>query len=179
MISPASFPSLLRKLGPLTAVAVLIRAGVPAASAFVVAPAAPPSAAAAAGAGLGMGIFDMFGDAFKNEEFDDRRATASHILVATEEEAAAALESLGEGGAAAFAAAARERSSCPSAAQGGSLGTFAPGEMAREFEDVVFDAERAPVGEVVGPVKTEFGWHLILVEDRFVNMDRSDGEGFF
>ena len=66
----------------------------------------------------------------------------------------------------------------PSAKSGGSLGSFEPGKMVREFDEVCFDPE-VPVGEVTGPVRTQFGYHLILVEDRFQNMDRTEGSSVF
>ena len=62
-----------------------------------------------------------------------------------------------------FAALAREHSTCPSKAQGGDLGEFGPGQMVPEFDKVVFSAE---VGKVQGPVKTQFGYHLIEVTSR-------------
>ncbi|HET8807406.1 MAG TPA: peptidylprolyl isomerase, partial [Methylophaga sp.] len=62
-----------------------------------------------------------------------------------------------------FAAVAKEHSSCPSSAQGGDLGEFGPGMMVPEFDKVVFSA---PVGTVQGPVKTQFGYHLLEVTSR-------------
>ena len=62
-----------------------------------------------------------------------------------------------------FEDAAKEFSSCPSNAQGGDLGEFGKGQMVPEFDQAVFAAE---VGKVVGPVKTQFGYHLIKVEDK-------------
>lgn len=49
--------------------------------------------------------------------------------------------------------------------------------MVEEFEAVVFD-DKVPISSVQGPVSTQFGYHLILVEDRTVNDVRSEGEGF-
>jgi peptidyl-prolyl cis-trans isomerase C len=89
------------------------------------------------------------------------KATARHILVATEA-ACLALKNQIEAGAD-FAVVARDNSSCPSGRQGGSLGEFGPGQMVREFDEVVFSGE---VGKVLGPVKTQFGYHLIEVTSR-------------
>lgn len=81
--------------------------------------------------------------------------------MATEEQCTA-LKSEIEGGAD-FAALAKEHSSCPSGNSGGALGEFGPGKMVPEFDQVVFSA---PVGEVQGPVKTQFGYHLLEVTSR-------------
>ena len=62
-----------------------------------------------------------------------------------------------------FAREAGKYSECPSKSKGGSLGTFKPGQMVKEFNDAVFNG---PVGVIQGPVKTQFGYHLILVTDR-------------
>ena len=88
-------------------------------------------------------------------------ASASHILVETEEVCLDLKEQI-EGGLD-FAAAAAEFSACPSGAQGGALGTFSPGQMVPEFDKVVFEEE---VGVIHGPVKTQFGYHLIKITDR-------------
>jgi peptidyl-prolyl cis-trans isomerase C len=88
-------------------------------------------------------------------------ASARHILVPTED-ACTNLKQQIEGGGD-FAALAREHSKCPSGAQGGALGEFSPGQMVREFDEVVFSSE---VGKVHGPVKTQFGYHLIEVTER-------------
>jgi peptidyl-prolyl cis-trans isomerase C len=58
---------------------------------------------------------------------------------------------------------ARQHSTCPSGASGGELGEFRPGQMVTEFNDVCFNDE---VGVVHGPVKTQFGYHLIEVTKR-------------
>lgn len=59
-----------------------------------------------------------------------------------------------------FEKAAKKFSKCPSSKQGGNLGTFSKGEMVKEFDNVVFTAE---LNRVIGPIKTEFGFHLIEV----------------
>ena len=58
---------------------------------------------------------------------------------------------------------AREHSTCPSGSRGGDLGSFAPGQMVKEFDEVVFSAD---LNEVQGPVKTQFGYHLLEVTSR-------------
>lgn len=85
---------------------------------------------------------------------------ASHILVDSEEKAKTILAEI-EGGKA-FADEAKANSSDGSAANGGDLGWFGVGAMVKPFEDAVVGA---PVGKVVGPIKTDFGWHLILVTE--------------
>ena len=85
---------------------------------------------------------------------------AKHILVKEEEECNAILDSIVKGEKE-FEAAAAEFSTCPSGKQGGSLGEFGRGQMVPEFEEAAFAAE---IGHVVGPVKTQFGYHLIKVE---------------
>jgi peptidyl-prolyl cis-trans isomerase C len=90
------------------------------------------------------------------------RARARHILVSTEE-ACFDLKSRIESGETDFAAAAREHSTCPSGRQGGDLGEFGPGQMVKEFDDVVFSGD---VGVVHGPVRTQFGYHLIEITQR-------------
>jgi len=89
------------------------------------------------------------------------RATARHILVASEEQCQALKDEIAGG--ADFANLAREHSTCPSGARGGELGEFGPGMMVPEFDQVVFSAE---VGTVQGPVKTQFGYHLLEVTSR-------------
>lgn len=89
------------------------------------------------------------------------RATARHILVATEEQCQALKDQITAGED--FAALAAEHSECPSGRAGGDLGEFGPGQMVPAFDKVVFSA---PVNEVQGPVKTEFGFHLLEVTSR-------------
>lgn len=89
------------------------------------------------------------------------RATARHILVSTEEECQQLKDRIGNGED--FADVARDHSTCPSKAQGGDLGQFGPGMMVKEFDDVVFSAD---VNSLQGPVKTQFGYHLLEVTSR-------------
>jgi peptidyl-prolyl cis-trans isomerase C len=86
------------------------------------------------------------------------QARASHILVKTEQEAAAHKKRIENGDD--FAAVAKRFSKCPSKEKGGDLGWFGKGMMVPEFEKVAFEEE---VGKVVGPVKTQFGYHVIKV----------------
>lgn len=88
-------------------------------------------------------------------------ASARHILVATEEECNKLKEEISGG--ADFAELARVHSKCPSGAEGGALGEFGPGQMVKEFDEVVFSAE---LNKVQGPVKTQFGYHLLEVTSR-------------
>lgn len=89
------------------------------------------------------------------------RASARHILVPTEEECLSLKKRI-EGGET-FAAIAGQYSKCPSGRQGGALGEFRPGQMVKEFDEVVFSGE---IGKVLGPVKTQFGYHLIEILSR-------------
>ena len=89
------------------------------------------------------------------------KATARHILVDTEEKCLDLKKQIADGGD--FAALASEHSSCPSGQSGGDLGSFGPGMMVKEFDEVVFNEA---VGEVHGPVKTQFGYHLLEVTSR-------------
>ncbi len=91
------------------------------------------------------------------------QAAARHILVATEQQALDLKDQIAEG--ADFGDVAKEHSKCPSGKQGGSLGRFKQGDMVKEFDAVIFSD--LPVGEVSDPVKTQFGYHLIQVEQRF------------
>lgn len=88
-------------------------------------------------------------------------ATARHILVESEEQCQELKERIEAGED--FAVIAKEFSSCPSRAQGGDLGSFGPGMMVPEFDKVVFTAE---VNSLQGPVKTQFGYHLLEVTER-------------
>ena len=87
--------------------------------------------------------------------------SAKHILVADEDKCKEILAEI-EGGKA-FELAAQAYSKCPSGQRGGDLGEFGKGQMVPEFEQAAFEAE---IGQVVGPVKTQFGFHLIKVESK-------------
>ena len=89
------------------------------------------------------------------------RARARHILVPTEEECIALKNKIEAGED--FADIAKQHSKCPSGRKGGALGEFFPGQMVNEFDEVVFSGE---VGKVLGPVKTQFGYHLIEITGR-------------
>ncbi|MEM9049585.1 MAG: peptidylprolyl isomerase [Pseudomonadota bacterium] len=91
---------------------------------------------------------------------DEQEVNASHILVATEEEAQAVVALL-EGGAD-FAQTATEKSTGPSGPNGGLLGWFGKGQMVGPFEEAVFAL--AP-GETSAPVQTQFGWHVIRLNE--------------
>ncbi|ETX05812.1 peptidyl-prolyl cis-trans isomerase [Candidatus Entotheonella palauensis] len=99
-------------------------------------------------------------DANKSTYQEGEAVTASHILVKTEPEAKALLEEL-KGGKD-FAELAKEKSTGPSAPQGGSLGSFSRGRMVPAFEKAAFALK---AGEVSEPVKTRFGWHVIKVTE--------------
>jgi len=99
--------------------------------------------------------------AVRPTEKEMARATARHILVDTQEQCQAIKDEIAGG--ADFAELARQHSSCPSGARGGDLGEFGPGMMVPEFDKVVFSAD---VGTVQGPVKTQFGYHLLEVTSR-------------
>ncbi len=89
------------------------------------------------------------------------KARARHILV-KDENVCLELKKQIDGGAS-FADIASKHSLCPSGKKGGDLGEFFRGQMVREFDDVVFSKE---IGKPHGPVKTQFGYHLILIESR-------------
>ena len=89
------------------------------------------------------------------------KASARHILVNTQEECES-LKARIDGGED-FGEIAKECSQCPSGKDGGALGEFGPGQMVKEFDDVVFSAE---VSKTHGPVQTQFGYHLIQITNR-------------
>ena len=86
------------------------------------------------------------------------KAMARHILVKTEAEALALKKRLAAGEA--FDALAKKYSTCPSGKRGGDLGEVRPGQMVRAVDQVIF---KKPLREIHGPVKTQFGYHLIQV----------------
>jgi peptidyl-prolyl cis-trans isomerase C len=85
------------------------------------------------------------------------KVRASHILVDSEQKAINLLESIQTGED--FARLAAANSSCPSGQRGGDLGEFGRGQMVKPFEDATFGMN---VGDLSGPVQTQFGYHLIL-----------------
>jgi peptidyl-prolyl cis-trans isomerase C len=88
------------------------------------------------------------------------KVNAAHILVKEQSKANELLSMIKSGQD--FAQLARTHSECPSGKNGGSLGWFGRGQMVKEFEDAAFGGRK---GDVVGPVKTQFGWHVIKVVD--------------
>jgi peptidyl-prolyl cis-trans isomerase C len=103
----------------------------------------------------------VYDDATKQMK-PEEEVRARHILVETDDEAKAILEELKKG--ADFATLAKEKSKDPGgAAEGGDLGYFTKEQMVPEFADVAFKMEK---GQLSGPVKSQFGWHIIQVEDK-------------
>ena len=103
-------------------------------------------------------FYDQNQQQFKKGE----TVNAKHILTDSEETCKEILASI-TNGEKAFEDAAKEFSTCPSKERGGDLGEFGKGQMVKEFEDAAFAAE---IGQVVGPVQTQFGYHLIKVEKK-------------
>ena len=89
------------------------------------------------------------------------QASARHILVSTEAQCAEIKAKIAAG--ADFGEMAKQFSGCPSGRRGGALGTFSPGQMVPEFDRVVF---KEAVGQVHGPIKTQFGYHLVEITSR-------------
>lgn len=96
---------------------------------------------------------------------------AKHILIDNEEKAKEIKEKINNG--LSFEDAAREFSTCPSNSQGGDLGTFTRGKMVPEFENAAFELE---VGQISEPVKTQFGYHLIKVDEKLPEVMKSFDE---
>ena len=100
-------------------------------------------------------------ETFVKDKTDQDEVHARHILVKNEEEAKSIISELDKG--ADFAALAKKYSTDPGASSGGDLGYFSRGSMVKEFADAAF---ALPAGQYTkAPVKTEFGWHVIEVED--------------
>ena len=89
-----------------------------------------------------------------------KQINASHILVKGEQGALVVAYDVRNGKR--FEEVAMEKSLCPSKKKGGSLGWFRRGMMIKEFEDACFNAKK---GDIIGPVKTQFGWHIIKIGD--------------
>ncbi len=90
-----------------------------------------------------------------------QKASARHILVATNEQCEELKAKILAGSD--FAELASKHSTCPSGRKGGDLGEFSPGQMVAEFDEVVFSGE---INKVHGPVKTQFGYHLLEITSR-------------
>lgn len=88
-------------------------------------------------------------------------AQARHILVNSEEKCTDLKQQIADG--ADFSDLASQHSSCPSGKNGGDLGEFGPGQMVKEFDEVVFNGE---INVIHGPVKTQFGYHLLEITNR-------------
>lgn len=88
------------------------------------------------------------------------RASARHILVDTEEKCSELKQEIING--VSFADVAKH-STCPSGSQGGDLGNFGQGQMVPEFDQVVFNEA---LNVVHGPIKTQFGYHLLEITER-------------
>ncbi len=92
---------------------------------------------------------------------NEQEVHARHILVATEGEAKDIEAQLKSG--ADFATLAKQKSKDPGAAEGGDLGYFTKDQMVPEFAEAAFKLDK---GQISDPVKTQFGWHIIKVEDK-------------
>ena len=88
-------------------------------------------------------------------------ATARHILVSSKEKCEELKQQIENGSD--FADMAKQHSTCPSGQSGGDLGSFSPGQMVKEFDEVVFSGD---TDKVHGPVQTQFGFHLIEITSR-------------
>lgn len=102
-----------------------------------------------------------FYEAHKAQFVKGPQVSARHILVDSEELAGKVAAEIGDGKS--FEDAAREYSTCPSREQGGDLGFFSRGQMVPEFEKAAFEGE---LHTLIGPVQTQFGYHLIWVDDK-------------
>ncbi len=102
--------------------------------------------------------FDEHPEQFAGQE----QVAASHILVEDEAQAKQLLDAI-RAGELSFEDAAAKHSKCPSSRNGGSLGEFGRGQMVPEFDEACFSME---IGEVRGPVKTQFGYHIIRLDGK-------------
>lgn len=89
------------------------------------------------------------------------RASARHILVDTKEECLTLMRKISSG--AEFSSMAKKHSNCPSKVEGGALGSFYKGQMVPEFDDVAFNAQ---LHTLQGPVRTQFGYHVLEITER-------------
>lgn len=105
---------------------------------------------------------EQYYDANRQMFKEPEKIGAKHILVDTNDTAEEVLNNIKQG--LSFEEAAQKYSSCPSKSQGGNLGIFGRGQMVPEFEDAAFNLE---IGKISEPVKTQFGYHLIKVEEKF------------
>lgn len=103
-------------------------------------------------------FFEEHAEQFQGQE----TVAASHILVDDEAKANELLAQIKEGKVS-FEEAALQSSKCPSSRNGGSLGEFGRGQMVPEFDEACFTME---IGEIRGPVRTQFGYHLIRLDDK-------------
>ncbi|WP_352418003.1 peptidylprolyl isomerase [Proteiniborus sp.] len=101
--------------------------------------------------------YEKYKDTFKKPE----SVRASHILIDDENTALSIIKEIKQG--LAFQDAAKKHSKCPSGANGGDLGYFTKGRMVPEFENAAFELN---IDEISDPVKSQFGYHIILVTDK-------------
>lgn len=95
---------------------------------------------------------------------DFKEVSAKHILIKGDSlEQLKDIKQAIDSGVTTFEEAAKNFSDCPSGKKGGDLGFFEKGMMVKPFEEAAFNAEK---GQIVGPIKTDFGYHLIKVEDK-------------
>lgn len=90
---------------------------------------------------------------------------ADHILVDSEEKAEDLMKEVNADN---FADLANKYSSCPSKERGGNLGEFGSGQMVKEFDEALEEME---IGDIRGPIKTQFGYHIIKLNDKKLAME--------
>jgi peptidyl-prolyl cis-trans isomerase C len=112
--------------------------------------------------GAGQASNNIFISVFAHGWLMVKEVHAAHILCKTEKKALEVKELLAKGSSS-FAEMARKYSQCPSGKSGGDLGWFGKGKMVAEFEKAAFEGEK---GKILGPVKSQFGYHLIKVLDK-------------